>query len=127
PSKLFEAFKKLQDNFSTSLYRKRKDGRMADGVMSELVVVVDEARCLLTDGDKELNPFRRLRRALKSLTCKNCVFIFVDTLSSITNFCPASIWDPSARPIDSPKLLQPFYDFNMITKPPLLTNHIEDK
>jgi hypothetical protein len=109
------SFMGLQASLQEADYKSRKGGviRMAseDGdevCLSELVIVLDEARTLL--GNKEPNAFRNLRRALKDLGCRNVVVVLIDTISTISNFAPAESMDPSFRRGERFKLLAPYYE-----------------
>ena len=75
---------------------------------SEIVLVFDEAKCLL-DGEKSQSYFRCLRSAHKLLEFRDFVLIFVDTVSTISNFSPPFSHDPSARPTRTFDLLPAFY------------------
>lgn len=76
---------------------------------SEIVVVFDEARFLLNDRPG-INLFRVLRSSQQSMKFQNMVLVFVDTISTISNFSPAYIHDPSARPYRVFELLPVFYE-----------------
>lgn len=77
-------------------------------ILSELLIVFDEAKSLLAGGSKSIS--RSLRRAQRSLGSLNVVLVFTDTLSSIPNFVPATLMDSSYRPRKVFNLLPPFYE-----------------
>lgn len=101
-----EMFKKLQRKFSISAYKDRKNGLIRKGqkpvLISELLIVFDEARNLFPNADSEAKtPFFNLRRAFRNLESKNCILVFIDTLSNVAdaaNFAPPVVMDPSYRP-----------------------------
>lgn len=110
-------FKQHQDEYAiirkNAVYR---NGLLNGQVPSELVIVFDEAKTLLRRNKLDLmddgssSVFRNLRRALRQISSKNMVLVFTDTLSSISNFAPASAFDPSFRPEAEFNLLPPFYE-----------------
>ena len=61
-------------------------------------------------------PFRALRSAHQSLQSRNCFLVLIDTLSSVANFAPPTILDPSYRlksegdPYKFNALLPPFFE-----------------
>lgn len=80
--------------------------------LPELVIIFDEAKSLLeASTNEDRNVFRNLRAALKEIKSFNVMILFMDTLSSVSNFVPASIRDPSRRNLFIPTiLLPPFYE-----------------
>jgi hypothetical protein len=106
-----EHFVNVQWGLTAEDYGRRKDGAIVlNGLlyMSELVIVFDEAKTLLDGGEN--SAFRNLRRAQRKLGSKNVVLLFIDTMSTISNFTPASSMDSSQRPEETYKLLPPFYE-----------------
>ena len=96
-------FKALQRHYHTNKDRCYKNrnllarvsaGQKTYDILTELVIVFDEAKHLL---EGEESKFRRLRRAHRGLKCTNVVLIFIDTLGKISNFMPATFMDPSYR------------------------------
>jgi hypothetical protein len=77
-------------------------------ILSELVIVLDEARSLIGEGDN--TAFRMLRKALRDLGSLNVIVIFTDTISSITNFVPSNQMDASLRYLKEVNLLPPYYE-----------------
>lgn len=114
----YKFFRGQQQSFGDySLSKKRVDNKengyikLSDRtlLLPELLLVFDEARSLLKDDEKSV--FRNLRRALKGLGSRNMVLVFMDTLTSVTNFSPAPVFDSSARYTETAKmLLPPFYE-----------------
>jgi hypothetical protein len=97
-------------------YRKRSEWK-ASGETSygknlyELIIVFDEARFLIDESTSAETQFRLLRRAQRELSSRTVALVFVDTLSTITNFSPSKIFDPSYRPESGEfKLLPPYYE-----------------
>lgn len=76
---------------------------------SELVVVFDEARFLL-GRDSSTSLFRTLRAAHRSMEFRNMILVFVDTISTISNFAPPYIYDTSYRPHRQFELLPVYYE-----------------
>lgn len=74
---------------------------------TELVLVFDEARFLL-DGKENASYFRCIRAAHRELQLPNFILVFVDTVSTISNFSPCFKHDPSARPTRDFDLLPSF-------------------
>lgn len=107
-SSLLLKYRFAQSEFQYKHYSKRHGGRL-DGGLSELLIVIDEASFLLA-GDADSSLFRNLRRAHRNLGSQNCFILFVDTLSSVSNFVPASVMDPSYRGRIRYNLLPPFYE-----------------
>jgi hypothetical protein len=72
---------------------------------NELVLLIfDEARVTLAEDVEGISQFRLIRRALwmysQSNSNKNPILaIFIDTSSTIQNFAPSSLHDPSLRPM----------------------------
>lgn len=106
-----EMFQRNQERYERLKKTAEPVGGLLKGkVLSELVIVIDEARTLLKGESEEISIFRRLRRALRDIKSKNMVIIFTDTLSSVSNFTPASTFDASYRPTYKFLLLPPFYE-----------------
>lgn len=100
---------KIDDNFYFE--EKLKNGA-SNIFLSHLLIVFDEARSLLQETDADDSSiFRNLRKAQKQLHSTICALVFIDTLSSVSQFQPSRMKDPSSRP-ESTKfnLLPPFYE-----------------
>ncbi len=76
----------------------------------EIVIVIDEARCLLDERTDVISQFRLLRKAQRELESSSVVLVFIDTTSTISNFSPASSFDSSFRPENRFSLLPPYYE-----------------
>ena len=93
------------------------DGKYVS-VPTHLLIVFDESRWLLETVNETASIFRNLRKANQNLGSTNCVLVFIDTLSSVSDFQPAWSKDPSHRPTDTRSLLlPPFYE--ILTADPL--------
>jgi len=82
-------------------------------VPSELILVLDEASSLLAmkqSGGVKLSLFRNLRRAMRLIGSQNFVLVLVDTLSSVSEFSPPSVFDPSYRGAPGHEIFAPFYE-----------------
>ena len=125
-----DLFKKIQKNFKYStLYPKKKDGFIITDntkMLSELVIVFDEASGLLMDVN-DSNAYRMLRRSQQRLGSKNCILMFVDTLSTVSSFAPPAVFDPSLRPTQGQDLLPVFYELPTYHKPGLVENELVRK
>lgn len=87
-------------------------------VPTHLLIVFDESRWLLETVNETDSIFRNLRKANQNLGSTNCVLVFIDTLSSVSDFQPAWSKDPSHRPTNTRSLLlPPFYE--ILTADPL--------
>lgn len=91
---LIAEFNRLQSKFRPDSYGKRSRGMLVnpegkEEVLSELLIVFDEARNLLED------LFLALRDAHRRLMPRNCFLVFVDTLSTVDTFGPSTFLDPS--------------------------------
>ena len=113
-------FKRIQNTFSyPDLYVKKRNGFIINDnirMLSELVIVFDEASALLMDSD-DSNIYRMLRRTQNRLGSKNCILMFVDTLSTVSSFAPPSVFDPSLRPTQGQELLPMFYELQTYHMP----------
>lgn len=92
-----------------------ENGQFSDttaNFLTHLLIVFDEARMLLNESlGSEMTLFRNLRKAQQELDPKSCVLVFIDTLSTISQFQPSSSKDPSLRPtIKKNALLPPFFE-----------------
>jgi hypothetical protein len=90
--------------------------------------VIDEARALLwtseVDGSQHVNGFRLLRRAITklwdSMRKLGCLFLLLDTTSTVTNFVPSANVDPSYRggslrpDAEKRRLLPPFFNLPVL-------------
>ncbi|EGZ26706.1 hypothetical protein PHYSODRAFT_473621 [Phytophthora sojae] len=70
-----------------------------------VVLVIDEARSLLTEKPDKKNDFRMLRNALRSVNKdighRGCIFgVLIDTNSRISDLAPPLLLDPSSRLFD---------------------------
>lgn len=119
--------KEVQSQFTTAAkkgkFRESGGFYEVDGQIfpSEIVVVFDEARFLLNDPN--VNLFRNLRYAQGSMGFRNMVLVFVDTISTISNFSPPYRHDPSARPYRVFELLPVFYE--VLTYDTLVPDNID--
>lgn len=114
---LFKWFTRTQLDFIELKKNNQPYKGMLNGqVPSELLIVFDEAKSLLErnsnvlEDDGDFSVFRNLRRALRSIGSRNMILVFTDTLSSISNFTPASSFDSSYRPGKNFYLLPPYYE-----------------
>lgn len=110
-------FKQLQTQFFTArLIHTPQNGLLDGKIPCEIIIVIDEAKSLLQKNEDDFmddgsnSIFRNLRRALCSLGSRNMVLIVTDTLSSVSNFAPASSFDSSYLPGWNFNLLPTFYE-----------------
>lgn len=105
-------YKELQLEFVANDYPNERGERQQQKLfLKELLIVFDEARNISNSrNEKELSILSNLRRAQKYLNSKNCLLVFIDTLSKMSNFTPAHAMDGSARQDSRFHLLEPFYD-----------------
>lgn len=110
--KVMIGFEEAQADFESLIDGYKKHQLHIDTKMPELLIVFDEARVLLEEQDNDaVSIFRNLRRAQYNLGSKSVVLVFIDTLSTVTNFSPAKKFETSGR-IDQVDydLLPPYYE-----------------